>query len=182
MRTKLGKKLGWEAGTGRAEDPQGTSGWGPGFRKKQRELRTPGETPGQPQGGEGMSCQTKGRTENQRRDEEGSGRSGVSIWFSKHSVCSLRQVQCRVLRKQTVRYRGCHTVAGSLAQKTSQQTTQGLVMHERRKVLRKCPRSMRSEDAESRVRGRGGAGSETEHDGTPDKRVWRMEHTGQGSE
>lgn len=130
-----------------------------------------------------MSCQTKGRTEDERRDEEGSGGSGISLWFSKHSACSLGQAQCRVPRKQTIRYRGCHPVAGSLAQKTSQQTIRVLVMHERRrKVLRKCPRSMRSEDAEIRVRDRGGAGSEKEHDGTPDKWVWRMEHTGQGSE
>lgn len=76
---QIGHDLGWEAGL---RIPQGTLGCGPGFREKQRELRIPGETPGKLQRKEGMSCQTKGRTEDQRRDGKRRDREEVEFRFS----------------------------------------------------------------------------------------------------
>lgn len=73
VRATSGRRLGWEAGIRWAEDPQGTSGCGPGFREEQRGHRISGETQGSPKEGKGCPARPK---EGQKSREEIRKRKG----------------------------------------------------------------------------------------------------------
>lgn len=92
----MGRRLGWEAGTNRSEDPREPWLWARLQGKAEGTENTwGGGGTGKPQRGEGMSFQTERRTEDQRRDRERKAQEDVAFLFGlANIVCALGQAQC----------------------------------------------------------------------------------------
>lgn len=93
MRTKLGRRLGWEAGKSRSEDPRETWLWA-GLQGKAEGTGNPwGEKQGSPKEGKECPSRLKGgqrtRREGKKKDQE-----DVGFLFGLANVCSPGQAQC----------------------------------------------------------------------------------------